>query len=80
MPSCILFDIKPGFKHEVRTNVLPPVGRLRKHCILWLCPQYSEWTVGPLSSATCIPMFMQFTGCQHSQFSILIGQKMQLTG
>ena len=26
-------------------------------------PQYSEWTVGPLSIATCPPMFMQFTGC-----------------
>ena len=26
-------------------------------------PQYSEWTVGPLSSATCSPMFMQFTDC-----------------
>ena len=26
-------------------------------------PRYSEWTVGPLSSATCPPMFMQFTGC-----------------
>ena len=25
-------------------------------------PQYSEWTVGPLSSAKFPPMFMQFTG------------------
>ena len=24
--------------------------------------QYSEWAVGPLSNATCLPMFMQFTG------------------
>ena len=24
--------------------------------------QYSEWTVGSLSSVTCAPMFMQFTG------------------
>ena len=28
-------------------------------------PQYSEWTVGPLNSVTCAPMFMQFTGCHH---------------
>ena len=27
--------------------------------------QYSKWTVGPLSSATCAPKFMQFTGCQQ---------------
>ena len=27
--------------------------------------QYSEWTEGPLSSTTCSPMFMQFTGCQQ---------------
>ena len=27
--------------------------------------QYSEWTVGPLSSVTCAPMFMQFTGCHQ---------------
>ena len=36
--------------------------------------QYSDWTVGPLSSATCTPMFMQFIGCeqpavQHSYWS-----------
>ena len=30
-------------------------------------PQYSEWTVGSLSSVTCAPMFMQFTGC-HQPF------------
>ena len=28
-------------------------------------PQYSEWTVGSLSSVTCAPMFMQFTGCHQ---------------
>ena len=28
-------------------------------------PQYSEWTVEPLSSVTCAPMFMQFTGCHQ---------------
>ena len=27
--------------------------------------QYSEWTVGPLSSVTCAPMFMQLTGCHQ---------------
>ena len=27
--------------------------------------QYSECTVGPLSSVTCSPMFMQFTGCHQ---------------
>ena len=27
--------------------------------------QYSEWTVGPFSCATCPPMFMQFTGCHQ---------------
>ena len=27
--------------------------------------QYSEWTAGPLSSATCSVMFMQFTGCHE---------------
>ena len=27
--------------------------------------QYSEWTVGSLSSVTCGPMFMQFTGCHQ---------------
>ena len=30
-----------------------------------LVPQYSEWTVGSLSSVTCAPMFMQFTGCHQ---------------
>ena len=25
----------------------------------------SEQTVGPLSNATCAPMFMQFTGCHQ---------------
>ena len=28
----------------------------------WYSTQYSEWTVGPFSSAMCSPMFMQFTG------------------
>ena len=28
--------------------------------------QCSEWTVGPPSSATCSPMFMQFTGCDQA--------------
>ena len=28
-------------------------------------PQYSEWTVGPLSSATCPSLFMQFSGCHQ---------------
>ena len=27
--------------------------------------QYSEWTVGPLSSAACRPIFMQFIGCDQ---------------
>ena len=27
--------------------------------------QYSEWTVGPLNSATCSPMFMHLTGCHQ---------------
>ena len=33
--------------------------------IHYAIPQYSEWTVGPLSSVTCPPMFMQFTGCHQ---------------
>ena len=28
-------------------------------------PEYREWTVGPLSSATRRPIIMQFTGCHH---------------
>ena len=28
--------------------------------------QYSEWTVGQLSSATYSPMIMQFTGCHQA--------------
>ena len=29
-------------------------------------PQYSElWTAGPLTSATCPPIFIQFTGCEQ---------------
>ena len=32
---------------------------------MYITSQYSEWTVGPLSSVTCAPMFMQFTGCQQ---------------
>ena len=40
--------------------------------------QDSEWTVGPLSSATCPPMFMQLTGCH--QPVLRFGQKVQLTG
>ena len=43
--------------------------------------QYSEWIVGSLNSATCPPMFMQFTVlAANSQFWVSIGQKMQLTG
>ena len=28
-------------------------------------PQYREWAVGPLSSATRRPITMQFTGCHQ---------------
>ena len=28
-------------------------------------PQYREWTVGPLSIATCPPIYMQFIGCEQ---------------
>ena len=40
-------------------------------------PQYSEWAVGPLSSAKSCPIFMQFTGCQPatSQLSSLFARK-----
>ena len=38
--------------------------------------QYSERTVGPLRSAICPPMFMQFIGCKQP---VQHGQKMQLT-
>ena len=34
-------------------------------CTVHLSTQYSESTVGPLSSVTCAPMFMQFTGCHQ---------------
>ena len=33
--------------------------------VLLTTSQYSEWTVGPLGSVTCAPMFMQFTGCHQ---------------
>ena len=45
--------------------------------------QYREQTVGPLSSATCPPIFMQLTGQNNggvAKFSVFIGQKVQLTG
>ena len=41
--------------------------------------QYSEWTVGPLSGATCHLCLCSLLAA-NSQFSIPIGQKMQLTG
>ena len=34
-------------------------------------PMYSEWTIGPLNSATCSPIFMQFTGSS----GFLLGRK-----
>ena len=43
--------------------------------------QYSEWTVGPLSSETRRPIIMQFTGCYHqAPAQGFYRQKMQLTG
>ena len=42
-------------------------------------PQYRRGTVGPLSSATRRLITMQLLAA-NSQFSVLIGQKMQLTG
>ena len=36
-------------------------NRYRSYFVL----QYSEWAVGPLSSAACPPLFMQFTGCHQ---------------
>ena len=44
-----------------------------------LTTQYSEWTVGPLSSATCSLCLCSLLAAT-SQFSVFIGQKMQLTG
>ena len=37
--------------------------------------QYSEWTVGLLSSATCGPIFVQFTGCHQPVQRSYIDQK-----
>ena len=43
----------------------------RRAAFFWLAKrchsgaQYSKWTVGPLISVTCAPMFMQFTGCHQ---------------
>lgn len=50
---------------------------------------HGKWTlgaVGPLvTSDVCVsaqgfPIFMQFTGCNGSQSSVVIGQKIHLTG
>ena len=41
--------------------------------------QYSEWTVGPLSSVTCALCLCSLLAA-ISQFRVSIGQKMQLTG
>ena len=42
-------------------------------------PQYREWTVGLLSSVACPPCLCSLLPAK-SLFSILIGQKMQMTG
>ena len=34
--------------------------------------QYSVWIVGPLSNATWLTMFMQFTGCQRAASSAFL--------
>ena len=48
-------------KYEVMVELTGQV------CFAWnmIEPQYSEWIVGPLSSATFTLMFMQFTGCHQ---------------
>ena len=51
MLSTILFDI-----------VTPDRGLIQAQQYCSILSQYSEWTVGPLSSVTCALMFMQFTG------------------
>ena len=37
--------------------------------------QYSEWTVGSLSSATCPFVIMQFTGCHQPALRLLLARK-----
>ena len=53
-------------------NIHPPINALAT-------AQYSEWTVGPLSSVTCALCSCSLLAA-ISQFRVSIGQKMQLTG
>ena len=48
----------------IEDNLIKPSHLTFKKVICGTCPLYREWTVGPLSSATCAPkaMFMQFAG------------------
>ena len=50
-----------------------------KFCALLTASQYSEWIVGPLSSAMCHLFFFNLLAAT-SQFSVCIEQKMQLNG
>ena len=57
-----------SFRHNVKVHELNLVFNavfLKRIERIAAEPQYSEWTVGPLSSVTCAPMFMQFTGCHQ---------------
>ena len=56
--SCVLFCSS----HAMTSSVIYYRTDARKNEIYLL---NSEWTVGPLSSATCPPMFIQFTGCHQ---------------
>ena len=53
--SCFFKTLKKFAVQNFTSEIIFTVAQL----------QYSEWTVGPQSSATCPPMFMQFTGCQQ---------------
>ena len=60
---------------QVNWPYLPPSPFL----LLNTKPQYREWTVGLLSSVACPPCSCSLLPAK-SLFSILIGQKMQMTG
>ena len=46
----------------IEDNLIKSSHLTFKKVIFGTRPQYSEWTVGPRTCATCAPMFMQFSG------------------
>ena len=71
-------SVKPNWYVQLKLNLLRMqrnyIGHSKTTWQVWLrCrsririhrAQYSEWTVGPLNSATCPPIFMQLTGCHQ---------------